>query len=62
MKDAKLLAERLAGDILIVRCFLFANLGKDEDCSMVADEEGHNMEIRKSHVDLGTGVIPEYLT
>ena len=62
VKDAKLLAERLAGDILIVRCFLFANLGKDEDCSMVVDEEGHNMEIRKSHVDLGTGVIPEYLT
>ena len=58
---AQLLAERLAGDVVIVRCFLFANIGGDEDCSMVADKEGHNLEIRKSHMDLGTGVIPEYL-
>ena len=29
---------------------------------MVADKEEHYLEIKKSHVDLGTGVIPEYLT
>ena len=57
---AQLLAERLADDVVIVRCFLFANIGK-EDCSMVADKEGHDLKIRKSHVDLGTGLLEEYL-
>ena len=62
VKDVKLLAERLAGDIMIVRCFLFVNIGEDEDCSMIADEGKWQLKIRKSHVDLGTGVILEYLT
>lgn len=62
MKDAKLLAERLAGDIMIVRCFIFVNIGRSEDCSMVADEGKWKLEVRRSCVDLGTGVIPEYLT
>ena len=59
---ARLLAERLADDVTVVKCFLFANIGKEEDCSMVADKEEHDLKIRKSHVDLGTGVILEYLT
>ena len=58
---AQLLAERLAGDVVIVKCFFFVNIGKDEDCSMVADKEEHNLEIRKSRVDLGTGLLEEYL-
>ena len=62
VESAQLLAERLAGDVVIVRCFLFANIGGDEDCSMVTDEGKWRLEVRKSRVDLGTGVIPEYLT
>ena len=60
VRDAKLLAERLAGDVTMVRCFLFANIGK-EDCSMVTDKKSHKLEIRKSRVNLGTGLLEEYL-
>ena len=38
------------------------SIGEKKDYLMVADKEGHNLKIRKSHVDLGTRVIPEYLT
>ena len=62
VKSAFVLAERLTRDVTIVRCLIFVNLGKDKDCPIVADKEGHNLKIRKSHVDLGTGVILEYLT
>ena len=59
---AQLLAERLTGDVTVLSCFFFINIGWDEDCSMVADKENHNLEIRRSHVDLGTGLLEEYLT
>ena len=38
------------------------SIGGKKDYLMVADKEGHSLKIRKSHVDLGTGVILEYLT
>ena len=42
-------------------CFIFVNIGWDMDCSMVADEGEWKLEVKNSHVDLGTGIIPEYL-
>ena len=62
IESAQLLAERLSGDVTLVKCFIFVNIGKEEDCSMVADEGNYNLKIKRSHVDLGTGIIPEYLT
>ena len=59
---AQLLAERLSGDVVIARCFLFVNIGEDEDCSIVADKGKWQLKVKNSHVDLGTGVIPKYLT
>ena len=58
--DAQLLAERLTGDVTVVRCFIFVNIGK-KDCPMVADEGKWQLKIRKSHVDLGTGLLEEWL-
>ena len=61
VESAQLLAERLAGDVVIARCFLFANIGRDDNCSMVADKGKWHLEVRKSHVDLGTGITLKYL-
>ena len=56
-----MLAERLVGDITMVRCFFFVNIGEDIEGTLVGKTDGHTLTIRKSRVDLGTGVIPEYL-
>ena len=56
-----MLAERLVGDITMVRCFFFVNVGENTEVTLVGKTDGHTLEIRRSCVDLGKGVIPEYL-
>ena len=61
IKSVFVLAERLARDVAIVRCFFFVNIGESIEGTLVGKTNGHTLAIRKSRVDLGTGVIPEYL-
>ena len=60
--EGTLLAERLSGDVMMVQCFLFVNLGKEKDGDIVTEKGDYQMQIRKSYVDLGTGIIAGYLT
>ena len=60
--DGTLLAERLAGDVTMVRCFLFVNLGTKTDIVIVKMAGSHKLQIKKSIVNLGTGLLEQYLT
>ena len=62
VKSTFVLAERLVGDVAVVRCFFFVNIGENIKGTLVGETDGHTLAVRKSRVDLGTGVIPEYLT
>ena len=62
VKSAFVLAKRLVGDVAIVRCFFFVNVGENIEGTLVWKTDDHTLEIKNSHVDLGTGVILEYLT
>ena len=62
VKSAFVLAERLTRDVAIVRCFFFVNIGEKIEGALVGKTDGHTLAVRKSHVDLGTGVILGYLT
>ena len=62
IKSAWVLAERLARDVAIVRCFFFVNIGEGIEGTLVGKTDGHTLAVRKSRVDLGKGIIPEYLT
>ena len=61
VKSIYVLAERLVRDITIVRCFFFVNVGENIEGTLVGKTEGHTLAVRKSRVDLGKGIIPEYL-
>ena len=62
VKNAFVLAERLVRDVTIVRCLIFVNIGENIEGILVGETDGHTLTVRKSRVDLGKGIIPEYLT
>ena len=61
VKIVFVLAERLVRDVAIVRCFFFVNIGENIEGTLVGKTDGHTLAVRKSRVDLGKGIIPEYL-
>lgn len=48
-----LLAERLAGDVEVVRCILFASV-KGGSCGLVAEAGGHEVKVKECWEDLGS--------